>query len=516
MTGRKLVGWWLVCIIVVSAAGCVKTWPDSQPWQAAVTPRPATQTARPNSPQSTPLPTFPAHLATRDPSLPIYTPTPDAPHPLPTLRAHEDQYTIQRGDSLGTIAQRYGVTLNAIIQANSILNPDLVEVGKILTIPAQEPLPPGPDFKIIPDSELVNSPAVINFDIAKFVDQTNGYLATYREEVNEDSLSGAEVVNQVAIEYSVNPRLLLAVLEYQSHWVTQPQPGTDNVDYPIGFNYPSYKGLYRQLSWAANNLNRGYYLWKAGGISALILADGTMLPPAETLNAGTVAVQSFFGLLYDRDGWRQAVTENGLFKTYRSLFGYPFDYAVEPPIPPGLTQPKMQLPLEKGVDWSFTGGPHGGWGSGSAWAAIDFAPPGDALGCVPSDAWVVAVADGLITRSKYGQVVQDLDGDGHDQTGWSVLYMHIDTNGRVPVGKMVKAGERIGHPSCEGGVSTGTHVHLARRYNGEWIAADGSLPFNLDGWISSGNGIEYDGWLSKDGQAIEAWNGRQAENQIHR
>ena len=290
MTGRKLVGWWLVCIIAVSAAGCVKTWPDSQPWQAAVTPRPATQTARPNSPQSTPTPTYPAYLATRDPSLPIYTPTPDAPHPLPTLRAHEDQYTIQRGDSLGTIAQRYGVTLNAIIQANSILNPDLVEVGKILTIPAQEPLPPGPDFKIIPDSELVNSPAVINFDIAKFVDQTNGYLATYREEVNEDSLSGAEVVNQVAIEYSVNPRLLLAVLEYQSHWVTQPQPGTDNVDYPIGFNYPSYKGLYRQLSWAANNLNRGYYLWKAGGISALILADGTMLPPAETLNAGTVAV----------------------------------------------------------------------------------------------------------------------------------------------------------------------------------------------------------------------------------
>ena len=176
----------------------------------------------------------------------------------------------------------------------------------------------------------------------------------------------------------------------------------------------------------------------------------------------------------------------------------------------------MQLPFEPGADWSFTGGPHGGWGSGSAWAALDFAPPGDALGCVLSQAWVVAVTDGLITNANQGAVIQDLDGDGHDQTGWSVLYMHIDTNDRVKEGTFVKQGDRIGHPSCEGGFSTGTHVHLARRYNGEWIAADQSIPFILDGWVSTGNGIEYDGWLNKDGQTIEAWNGRQAENQIHR
>ena len=48
---------------------------------------------------------------------------------------------------------------------------------------------------------------------------------------------------------------------------------------------------------------------------------------------------------------------------------------------------------------------------------------------------------------------------------------------------------------------------LRRRYNGEWIPADGNLPFNLDGWVSSGNGVEYDGsltaaaLLSKHGKA---------------
>ena len=69
------------------------------------------------------------------------------------------------------------------------------------------------------------------------------------------------------------------------------------------------------------------------------------------------------------------------------------------------------------------------------------------------------------------------------------------------------AGENIGHPSCEGGVSNATHLHLARRYNGEWIPADGNLPFILDGWVSSGNGIEYDGFLTRGDRTVEAWEG---------
>jgi LasA protease len=80
----------------------------------------------------------------------------------------------------------------------------------------------------------------------------------------------------------------------------------------------------------------------------------------------------------------------------------------------------------------------------------------------------------------------------------------------------LKAGDRIGHPSCEGGVSNGTHVHLARRFNGEWIPADGSLPFVLDGWVSLGTGVEYNGYLSKDGEMVEAWDSRKPENQISR
>ena len=94
--------------------------------------------------------------------------------------------------------------------------------------------------------------------------------------------------------------------------------------------------------------------------------------------------------------------------------------------------------------------------------------------------------------------------------------MHIESRDRVAPGTYLRAGERIGHPSCEGGVSSGTHVHLARRYNGEWIPADQEQPFVLDGWVSVGLGNVYDGYLQRDGQSIEAWEGQSEENAIQR
>jgi murein DD-endopeptidase MepM/ murein hydrolase activator NlpD len=283
-------------------------------------------------------------------------------------------------------------------------------------------------------------------------------------------------------------------------------------------NYEAYyAGLYRQLAWTADNLNRGYYLWRGSAISTLSLADGTYISISPTVNAGTVGVQYFFTRYNDRATWDYDISALGLFQTYNQLFGYPFDYDIASLIPFSLVQPPMRLPFADGATWSYTGGPHGGWDSGSAWAALDFAPPGEGLGCVVSDAWVVAVADGYIVRAEDGAVIQDLDNDGYEQTGWNVLYMHIASQDRVEPGTYAYMGDFIGHPSCEGGVSNAAHLHLARKYNGEWIPADGNIPFNLDGWVSSGDGNEYDGFLRRGGVELSAeegvWEGK---NQISR
>ncbi|MEA3349940.1 MAG: LysM peptidoglycan-binding domain-containing protein [Chloroflexota bacterium] len=496
----------LICAALLSA--CVRTSPsDTMPWGV-------------NSGSSTQIP---ASGESDNPSITaramgalILSPTPDAPHPIPGMRTEPEQYVVQSGDTLGQIAEHYNISVEDIAAASGITDINILEVGQMLTIPVPEPVERGPGFKIIPNSELIAGPPTVYFDVPDFVYAQNGYLVRHEEEVDGRTLSGYQIVQRVAQDYSVNARLLLAVLEYQSGWVTDSDPHTSTLKYPLGWDDPRREGLYKQLAWAANELNRGYYLWRVDGAGSWVLPDGAVVPANATINAGTAGVQQLFSKLYGQEIWERTVSEDGFFAIYYKLFGYPFDYTYEPVLPSGLKQPLMQLPFESGVDWAFTGGPHGGWGGGSAWAALDFAPYVELLGCASSDDWIVAVADGVIVRAADSVVVQDLDNDGVEQTGWTVLYLHVETRHRVQVGASLQAGERIGHPSCEGGVSSGTHVHIARRYNGEWIPADQDIPFVLDGWVSASTGAVYEGVLQKGDRSIVADDGVTPDNVVRR
>lgn len=54
-------------------------------------------------------------------------------------------YTVRPGDTLGGIAARYGTSVAALAEANSIANPNIISVGATLTIPGcgAEPTTPG-------------------------------------------------------------------------------------------------------------------------------------------------------------------------------------------------------------------------------------------------------------------------------------------------------------------------------------------------------------------------------------
>jgi len=64
--------------------------------------------------------------------------------------------------------------------------------------------------------------------------------------------------------------------------------------------------------------------------------------------------------------------------------------------------------------------------------------------------------------------------------------------------------QRIGHPSCEGGTASGTHVHVARKFNGEWIPADGPVPFEMSGWHAVAGERIYQGQLVRGDQVVTA------------
>jgi LysM repeat protein len=53
-------------------------------------------------------------------------------------------YTVVRGDTLSSIARRFNVTTQALVEANNIVNPNLIYVGQVLTIPDGSTPPPAP------------------------------------------------------------------------------------------------------------------------------------------------------------------------------------------------------------------------------------------------------------------------------------------------------------------------------------------------------------------------------------
>ena len=81
---------------------------------------------------------------TRIPDQPIYTPTPSAPKPLPTLRTVDITYTVQWGDTIRSIAYQYNLLPQQIINVNGITNPSLIYTGQELLLPAPEIRDTGP------------------------------------------------------------------------------------------------------------------------------------------------------------------------------------------------------------------------------------------------------------------------------------------------------------------------------------------------------------------------------------
>jgi len=486
--------------------------------QGYVSPVELTATALVQGPVNTDLPTrtsMPPSATPETPSpvptftdLPLFTST---PQPTRTIDPNATpsppiQYYTQAGDTLPSIMDRFGVTAEQITPSQPIPTTGLISPGILLVIPdvldnVYE------STTIMPDSEVVYSPSAVGFDIEAFVADAGGYLSRYTQEVGAKKYSGAELVKRVAEENSVNPYLLLAVLEYKSHWVYGSPTNIAEAEYPMGMVRLEYKGLYKQLSWAVSQLSLGYYGWRAGILTSLTFHDGSQQRISPGLNAGTAAVQYLFSKLYDKLEWSAALYGgNSMPALMEKMFGnyYIRAQAVGPLYPPDLKQPELELPFQAGITWSFTGGPHSAWGEGAPLAAIDFAPPAVAGGCAPSEEFVTAMADGQIVRSDPAVALLDLDGDGDEHTGWVILYLHLGINDKIRPGMLVKTGDLIGHPSCEGGSATGTHVHLARKYNGEWMEADSVVPFNLEGWVAKKGATPYQGTMFNFGRVITA------------
>ncbi len=434
--------------------------------------------------------------------------TPAPVEPSPTSGPSFQDYQVRAGDTLALIAERFNANLQEIMQLNGLTNANVLRAGQVLRIPVQvERI--GPGDKIIPDSEAVYGPAFAKFDVNAVAQKYGGYLTNYQERVEGAVLTGPQIIQLVAERFSVGPRVLLTVLELQGGWVTNPAVAPAQADFPMGYLEPAKSGLYKQAFWTAAFLNEGYYGRLSGRLTTFEFKDKQRARLAPTLNAGTAGVQNLFARETTWDNWLNLVGPNGFRATYEKLFGDPFAYAVEPIVPRDLKQPALRLPWEDGHLWYFTGGPHAGWVDGSAWAAIDFTPKDQAGSCWISVDWAIAAAPGRVLQAERGRVVINLDGNSFQGIGWSLLYMHMAKEDRVDIGAMVKTGDHIGHPSCEGGAAETSHLHFARLYNGQWMsAADPQVPLVMSGWTVQGASQQYDGTMTRGSESREASDGQ--------
>lgn len=332
---------------------------------------------------------------------------------------------------------------------------------------------------LVADSELVYGPTLYGFDVERFVTEQGGYLSSYTEDVDGVEMTGAAIVEQVAQDFSVGPRVLLALIQAHSGWVTRPNP---DVGTPLAQPVASLRDA---LLLTADQLNTGYYGHKLDDLRTVALADGAVLELPD-VNSGTFAVLATTWRDDTTASWGGMVASSRFHNAWVELFGDPYRSVGSAVVPEDLRYVPLELPIDEGQVWYFTGGPHAPWGAGAARAAIDLSPPpAGATGCYFTGARVLAAAAGKVVRSEASGVVvdPDLDRDGYAGTGWVHVYGHVAASGRVPVGTVLAAGDPIGGPSCEGGVPSQTRVSFARRYNGEWIPVDHPrAPLLLGGW----------------------------------
>lgn len=86
-------------------------------------PKPSPVTDAPSAPQS---PSSPGSQP---------TPSPGSKPQTPSQGTSGQRYIVQRGDTLWRLSQRFGVSLDALIKANNLSNPNVLHIGQELIIP---------------------------------------------------------------------------------------------------------------------------------------------------------------------------------------------------------------------------------------------------------------------------------------------------------------------------------------------------------------------------------------------
>jgi hypothetical protein len=335
---------------------------------------------------------------------------------------------------------------------------------------------------VLSDGQFVWGPNAADFDPRAYLQARKSPLLPY-----------ADHLALWADYTSVNPQVLLTVLEIQLGWVSRIDPATTP------------EQIEAQIEETAMDLAMAFYehlyLWGArrpagqpapAGGPVILLDDGSaqLLDPATT--SGSYAVARVLGSPPAVDGLQaQAVSSDGT-EVFPQVFGSLFP-GVDPLDSSNLITPQaappadlLQLPFPLGATWVASGA-HS-WNGGSyppPYSSLDFFT-GGATCSNPPNLFAVAAATGSATRPYGYDCWLELDHGG----GWVTSYYHLQhLYSGAPLTRNGKAGT-IACEICAGGFATGPHVHFSLKFNGAYTSVEG---IKLSGWTVHVGAVPYDG-----------------------
>ncbi|MDZ4767168.1 MAG: discoidin domain-containing protein, partial [Chloroflexota bacterium] len=362
---------------------------------------------------------------------------------------------------------------------------------------------------ILSDGQFVYGAPARAFDVYAYLTANAPHLLPY-----------ADVLLDRAVTYSINPRVLLTLIELASGLVTNPNADRAN---PFALtDGQSFNGI--DPIFTAGAITPPDFVAQIDGISTSMIAAfyadlygtertfqrdaPTGAPfPADAPNAATLAVIAAFAPIRDAAGIRVLVDPaalDGFYATYRRLFpdSDPLDasnriyrpgdadYQALPSFP-------MQFPVTVGESWYFNGVHHNLGTTGTDMSAIDLSPtsPFPSWGFDNSATWVTAAAAGDPTRVNNCKVYLT------HADGWETHYFHLEQVPTFPAGN-IAANAQIGKVAntqsealcVQPSSSSAPHVHFAIRRNGAFQPINGA---NLGGWTVHSGISPYDSTCSR-------------------
>ncbi|WNF47204.1 M23 family metallopeptidase [Pseudomonas sp. SG20056] len=299
-----------------------------------------------------------------------------------------------------------------------------------------------------------------------------GYLAVHAPLLRDKQ----ELIAHWSGYYSINPKVVLALMELKSGLMSA--PSQEKLQAPFA-ELSKASGFTGQLRDVLQQLSQRFYGFEAYQRRQVRAGTQRSSEDAGALNGASAAL---LGGLQDANSEPVVLKKTPSLQAFTQQFAQLFSTPPEQlrnaessremalaanALPPTNM---LQLPWYQGYSWKSNGA-HSHTGSGSPYSSIDVSY--DWPGWGASTYSVAAAHGGRVSVLSRCQVRVTND------NGWATNYYHMD-NIRVSNGETITANTKLGNYAsnrntalCEGGSSTGPHLHFSLLYNGRYVSLQG-------------------------------------------